>query len=205
MRYTTEDLYDPNPYLGFLEFFRRRESKEPESSVKSGKYDLRVWTLRGTDNDVWPPGYKDPRVTVRVWVPKWSVIGSPRRNTVGVGTPFKDGLWGPTHIWETLGPSPTVWRYRERKTRTRLNRGTSTVIPNSEHGKSRYRPRHEPGRTLYRSLRHLRTWHYEPRFWFPPRPVIRVHPTGPGQGTLVRRKDPGTRKLPSPSELLETL
>lgn len=94
---------------------------------------------------------------------------------------------GSERYYKTLDPPPTVWRYRERKTFGRLNRGVHVIVPSIK----QERPRHGFWGTWYRPYRCLVT---RPKVTLPRvllEPVTPVTLVRSRQRTLVRRGGSG--------------
>lgn len=100
-------------------------------------------------------------------------------------------------MYATLESPHCVWRYRDRKTFGRFNCDVPGV-PNDEYGRSVFGPLHSEyvvfGMTSV-------NWGTDKVDFVDPTSFDtefhRVHVVGPGKGTLIRRKNPKTRTLPS--------
>lgn len=88
-------------------------------------------------------------------VPGRPVTGSPPKDVFGVRTPSRSDSGFRETPSEIFDLPSSVKRSQKHETYERLNRSTSTVVPNSEHWRPLCRTRCRPGRHRCRPLRFL--------------------------------------------------
>lgn len=134
-----------------------------------------------------------PSAITRTEVPRWSVIGYPW-TTTGTKMSPRDGPGVPRGTGGNFKSTSFEQGCREHESYRRLNRGTSTVVTNGEHGcPFTGNLKWIQGNSESTSLV-LTMWSYTPRLRTPPWPVVRRSwvPTerwvtiGPGEVTLGR-------------------